>query len=248
VSAIGQDQGGSAAPATTQGAQAPTDPGQGGAPQGEPQGGGGFDYDRIEQMLDSRFGQMDERVGGLEQHLAPQQQAPPEQEPDPFAPLADAGYAPEEIQQLQGVLSPLFQGVVQQAMQPLQQQNQQLAAQLAALTNDLDAGDLVDQYPALGTDEGWNRVAPEALALAQSLGLQVQRPEEVPARIIETVHLAQLGRERVASETPAGGGNPGLETAGGATPPEPPPDIAKSIVNARGGQKTPQGLFWGFQH
>jgi hypothetical protein len=247
VGVIGNEPGGGAAPATTQGApEGATSPGTTAAPETAAPEGGGFDYSRIESMLDQRFGQMDERVGGLESRL-PEPQAPPEPQPqDPFGQLGELGYDDGEIQALQGVLAPLFQNVVQQAQAPLLQQLQMLQQGYAALNNELDAGDLVERYPALGTDEVYTPVAQQALQLAQSLGLQVQNPEEVPAPLVEQVYLAQLGRERVASETPAGGGNPGLETAGGATPPEPEPDLAKSIVAARGGQRTAASDFWGW--
>lgn len=244
MSAIGNEPGGSAAPAaTTQGApQGATEPGSQAAPEGAPQGGG-FDYDRIESMLDQRFQAQDERIGGLEGRL-PTPEAPPE--PNPWQPLHEAGYEENEIAQFQQVLAPLFQNAIQQATAPLQQTIQQLQQGYAALNNELDAGDLVERYPALGTDEVYGPVAADAVKLAQSLGLQVQRPEEVPATLVEQVYLAQLGRERVASETPAGGGTPALETASGAAPPEQEPDIASQIVAARGGQRTNASNFWGW--
>lgn len=208
-------------------------------PEGAP---GGVDYGRIESALEDRFARMEESLTQrLPAPVAPAQ--PPAA--DPFADtLGGLGYDDAEQHAMRGVLEPLFQGVLQQALGPIQQQNQELRQQLHTLTNELDAGEIEERYPALANQEVYAPVAQEALQTAQMLGLQVQDPSQVPARLIEQAYLARLGRERVASETPAGGGNPALEAAGGATPPAEEPDIAQSIVNARG-PKTPGMAYWG---
>lgn len=197
-----------------------------------------IDYDRIESLLGDRFQAMEQTIDSRLPAPAPTPQA------DPFDALTPLGYDDQERQALQGVLQPLFQGVLSQALGPLQQQNEQLQGQLQRLTTELDAGDLEERYPALQNQETYAPVAQEALQMAQQLGMQVQDPALVPPRLIEQAYLAQLGRERIASETPAPGANPGLEGAGGATPPPEQPDVATNIVNARG-PRTQATQFWG---
>lgn len=203
------------------------------APGSEPGGGIEVDYDRIEQMLESRF---------AEAFQEPEPQ--PEPGPDPYAPLAEAYDDPQQAQAAQGLLQQIIGGAVQQHLTPLQQQLEQERAARIALQNELDAGELEERYPALQQPETARAVEAEALQSARDLGMQVEHVGQVPARLIEMAYLAHVGRERIASETPAGGANPGLESASGATPPEPEPDVAQSIVNAHG-QRTPAHQFWG---
>jgi hypothetical protein len=187
----------------------------------------------VVDMLTERFASM----------LAPIQERLPEPAapvaPEPADPYAD--YDPEDREALQGLLGPL----IEHHLNPVMQRNEQLERQLRALTNDLDAGDVEQRWPALTNPEVGQRATADAVKLAQSLGIEVQDVRDVPAALIETAYLAGLGRERAATETPASGGNPELERAGGATPPEPEPDIAREIVNASG-PKVPGGDFWGF--
>lgn len=130
--------------------------------------------------------------------------------PDPF------GVGEMSDQQAQQVLGQMFQ----QQLAPVLQQNQQLAQQLQALSQewqddklDRGAAELEQKYPDLQDEKAQQALVERASEAAQALG----RPDLVGVpSFLELVHKAQLADARAAGETPAQP-SPALESASGAS-------------------------------
>lgn len=187
------------------------------------------------------FGPLMERFERIESRLPePQPEGEPEPEADPYEGLSELGYSEEETAATRQVLEQIFGSQVQQAVGPLQQEIQRLRSEL-------DYGDLEEKYPALATEEGAEKVMGEsrqaAADIARQLGLPAQQAQQLAMspRLMEFVHLAQIGRERAAQEKPAGQPGAELEQPGGASPPEPEPDVNEGILGVNGSSD-----FWGW--
>lgn len=169
--------------------------------------------------------------------------AAPEPAPDPYAELdqyyEDPNAAAEARRALESILSP----AVEQATKPLLERIAAAESAAQKIQADLELGDLEARYSRLADDPEYTKgILQEAQDLATKLGNPALASN---ATIIETLHLARVGRERAAAETPAGGVPTGLEAAGGASPGQPEtPDLAQSILRA-GGERTPGHQFWG---
>lgn len=185
------------------------------------------------------FGPLMERFERLEQQLQPAEANEPEPEDDPYGALGELGYSEDETAATRDVLQQILGREVQQAVGPLQQEIQRLRSEL-------DYGDLEERYPALATEEGASKVMEEsrqaAADVARSLGLgsEVAQQLAMSPAFMERVHLAQIGRERASQEQqPRPGAE--LEQPGGASPPEPEPDVNEAILGASN-----PGNFWGW--
>lgn len=192
-----------------------------------------------EQLLDQRFADLREEIpqligGALQQYQQqqPEEVAQGQQDPfDDFASLFEENYGETMQQQAaQGVdpsqLRDAFQGMIQQALQPIQER---------FLDQEADA--LEREYPALQDPKTQREVVAEAIEFAQALGV----PELArQPKFIKKVFEARMASERAAQETPAGGSDGvALETGGGAA--QPPQqstsddDIRQMIVGSGGG-------------
>ena len=219
------------------GAEAPQAPDTS-APEGTETTQQAPDFSGLEQFLDQRFSAQQQHVQEqIQQALAP---AEPEPEAaDPYSGLGELGYSDEETQATRQVLQGILGQEIQNAVGPLQQE-------IRRLRSELDYGDLEDRYPNLATEEGAQKVMGEsrqaAERIAQGLGLgpEIAQQLAMSPQLMEFVHLAQIGRERAAQEQPA---QPGaeLEQPGGASPPEPEPDVNDLILGA-----SPKNNFWGY--
>lgn len=192
-------------------------------------------FERMEQMGSRLESSFNERLASM------QPQVEPETEQDPYAGLTDYYEDPYQAQQAQQALEQVLSARLDQATKPLLQQIEELKSQHQRLNNDLELGDLEAKYPRLASDEALaNSVFEEAQKIAQSLGNPALAQN---ARLIETAYLAHMGRARAAGETPAGGAHTGLEAAGGASPGQPEPDLAQSILRANGPSSPARELF-----
>jgi hypothetical protein len=189
------------------------------------------------------FGPILDRFSQFESKLeALQPQPEPETAPDPYAELDNYYEDPAQSQDARRVLESILNPAIEQSTQALRDEIKALKGELSGLTTDLDLGDLEARYPRLADDREYNQAL---LQEAEQFAQQIGQPDLARnARLIETLHLARVGKERAAAETPAGGVT-GLESAGGATPGQPAPNLAQSIVQAGGGN-TPGRELWGF--
>lgn len=190
------------------------------------------------------FGPIMDRFSQFESKLEALQPAAPAPEPeqDPYAELDNHYKDPSQAQEARRLLEQINEAASQKATQPLLEKIATLEQALNGLTTDLDFGDLEARYPRLAEDREYNQsLLTEAEQFAQKVG---QPGLANNASVIETLHLARMGKERAAAETAAGGVPTGLESAGGASPGAPAPNLAQSIVQA-GGAPTDAQRFWG---
>lgn len=193
----------------------------------------GIDMSALADALSERFEPQFEQLRGA---------INPEPEPevaDPYVGLGELGYSDEETSMTRNVLEGIFEQKMTQAVGPLQQE-------INRLRSELDYGDLEERYPALATPEGAERVMSEsrqaAVDIARGLGLPAEQAQQLAMspKLMEFVHLAQIGRERAAQEQPPRAGTE-LEQPGGASPPEPEPDVNDQILGA-----APPKNFWNY--
>jgi hypothetical protein len=189
---------------------------------------------------------LDGRLGRVEPALA----ALAPEEPGEQNPLAEleALFAPDEpdpadqaaldgrallqgLQAMQQQTSSATEQQVQEALAPVMQQ-------LSSLQVRLDAEALTQKHPDLEKPEVFQPVVENARELATRLG----QPElSTSAQFIELVYLSELAKKVAAGEVPAGQGREfALENGAGGAPAGDEPDIARGIVNSRGGN-----AFWG---
>lgn len=184
-----------------------------------------------------------EQFGSKLEELSAAVQPPAPEQPDPYAELGNYYEDPNEANAARQALEAILNPALQAQTQPLLDKIAALEAAQQKVVADLELGDLEARYPRLANDEEYtNALLQEAQTLAAQLGNPALASN---ATLIEKLHLARMGAERAAAETPAGGVPTGLEAAHGASPGgNDGPDLAQSILRA-GGQKTPGHLFWG---
>jgi hypothetical protein len=203
---------------------------------------GGIDFSPVFE----RFEQLVPRLEGLEQTVSRLAEPPAEEgaeEDDPYAIDLDAlygpvdeGEAPQERQlnpeALQSMIDARAQQLLQQHLDPLQQQVQSIQV-------GLDAEALTARYPDLAKEEVAGPVVERARSLAEAMGNPALAQN---TQFVEVVYKAQMADARAAGERPAGAEQGfELERAGGAGPAagEEPPNIADRLI-----ARHQDGAFW----
>jgi hypothetical protein len=177
------------------------------APTAEPWAGV---MDRVSELasnIDTRFGQLEQRIPAPE----------PEAEPDPWASLFPEQAEPEYEQEPQGLdpqaLQAAFQQAVQQATGPMQQQ-------LQAMQWERDRQQLLSEVPQLKDPE----VAQQTIQGFNAFLQQTGTPPEVAQwlsnspQMIGQFFKAAEAEKLAKGQAPASEQVPSLESAGGAVP------------------------------
>jgi hypothetical protein len=212
-----------------------------GQSQGENTGDGqgtGQDFSQITNSLESLTGGMEEMRQYLQsQPWQPQQEAEVQaEEPAPdLSSLLDDVYDPRELaERMTGYVDTATTRQIQQALQPVLQQNQQLSEELQNLKWQSDAASLVDEFPQLQDQ----KVAEQVFEKAREVALELTSGDEQAAnamlrnkglirmtymlgRAVDTANAEQAGDPNAAH----------LEGGAGARPGAAPLDPAQALIH-----------------
>jgi hypothetical protein len=192
--------------------------------------------------LDDVLARMDQ-MGQQLQSLQPTAPSEPQQPADPLQQLLNGGEGEAPQQEVPRDLRDAFdedpEGFVNALREATRSEFRQELAPVFDHIRSQGLNALEEEFPALGTEEGADKLMGAAEAAAQQIGnpALVQQPD-----FLRMVHLAQLGEQAAAGETPAGGQQQvSLETGGGA-PPEPQ---QRNVFEQIAGQQQDAGkAFW----
>jgi hypothetical protein len=198
---------------------------------------GGIDFSPVFE----RFEQLTPRLEGLEQTVSRLAEPAEEEGGDEFEIDLDSLYGPPEDgeqqerqldpQALQSMIDARAQQLLQQHLDPLQQQ-------VRSIQVGLDAEALTARYPDLAKEEVAGPVVEQARALAEAMGNPALAQN---TQFVEVIYKAQMADARAAGERPAGAEEGfELERAGGAGPAAgEEPSIADRLI-----AKQQNGAFW----
>lgn len=179
--------------------------------------------DRLNARLDEFAQQQQESYQQLLQRLEAQQQPEDDYDDDPY-PLSeeDDGYEDQEAQRF---LDQMVNDRVQQALTPLQKQ-QNIDRRDTAYER------MVDQFPQMQDKDFASEIVQKAAEFAQQVNPEfVDSPGFVD--LIETFYKAHVADSRAQQETPAGGRRDvQLESGGGAAPADRDEDMEDRIIKA----------------
>ncbi len=156
-----------------------------------------------------------------------QEAGPPSQPaPDPYDQLGELGYSQEETAATREVLD----GIIGQAVQPLQQDLQYVRAELAAQELQEDLTDLEEAYPELQRDD----VAGKVLAMGREYAEQRGNPQlATDPEVLEYLYLKSRGARPQQQQRSSPGRPVGNALAFDANTPE-AQDINAGILSRQG--------------